>query len=66
MDGGWAEWSTWSTCPVTCGNGDQRRTRKCDNPEPEYGGIDCEDNGSEPNETKQCQKDPCPGKGTML
>ena len=30
---GWAKWSDWDICTVTCGTGSQRRTRECRNGE---------------------------------
>ena len=61
VDGGWGEWTSWSSCSLTCGNGDQIRTRKCNNPVPEYGGRDCDYNGSTNSTTKSCNLVPCPG-----
>lgn len=37
VDGGWSAWSAWSTCS----GGTQTRTRNCDNPAPQYGGLKC-------------------------
>ena len=34
---GWCEWSTWSSCTHSCGNGDKTRLRSCSN---EQGGIE--------------------------
>lgn len=49
QDGGWTDWSGWSTCrPDTQ---DHIRVRSCTNPWPEHGGKDCE--GSD-EETKPC------------
>lgn len=61
IDGGYGEWSGFSQCSVTCDGGRTRRTRKCDNPRPSYGGKDCSMLG--PNEEiKTCNIDDCPGK----
>ncbi|WAR09785.1 HMCN1-like protein, partial [Mya arenaria] len=57
VDGQWAEWSTWSVCPVTCGNGTRTRTRLCSNPAPVHGGDDCMGNGTD---ITTCVLDPCP------
>ncbi|XP_052813120.1 thrombospondin-2-like [Mya arenaria] len=60
VDGQWAEWSTWSVCPVTCGNGTRTRTRLCSNPAPVHGGDDCMGNGTD---ITTCVLDPCPVHG---
>lgn len=41
-DGRWSEWSVWSTCSKSCGDGVRTRERKCDNPEPVEGGRQCD------------------------
>ena len=45
-------WSTWNTCTVTCGGGEQTRMRACD------GGNMC--NGSN-SETQVCNSNVCEG-----
>ena len=61
-DGSWGDWSSWSTCPVTCGIGDQIRTRLCNSPMPTHGGHDCTANGSRAVQNQTCNTDPCQGK----
>jgi len=52
------EWSDWSPCSVTCGQGIQERTRFCNNPPPANGGLLCEG----PNvDSRKCQASLCPG-----
>ena len=41
VDGGFTEWSSWSDCSVSCGDGKRSRSRNCTNPEPSCGGKDC-------------------------
>ncbi|KAJ8344409.1 hypothetical protein SKAU_G00317380 [Synaphobranchus kaupii] len=38
VNGGWAPWGEWSSCPRTCGAGVQNAQRDCSNPAPKYGG----------------------------
>ncbi|CAG2226974.1 ADAMTS13 [Mytilus edulis] len=46
INGGWSSWSNeWTVCSRTCGGGVKTRTRKCNNPEPRYGGSDCQGEG---------------------
>ncbi|KAJ8010539.1 hypothetical protein DPEC_G00076130 [Dallia pectoralis] len=56
VDGGWTPWSVWSDCPVTCGRGNQIRSRACINPPPRNNGTHC--NGSE-REAQDCHAQPC-------
>ncbi|XP_066297373.1 uncharacterized protein [Branchiostoma lanceolatum] len=57
VNGNWSEWTSWSTCNVTCGLGNQSRSRSCDNPPPQHGGANC--TGS-PTEARACDSgQPC-------
>ncbi|CAF3442509.1 unnamed protein product [Rotaria sp. Silwood1] len=41
VHGDWSPWSTWSTCPETCGKTFRSRTRTCTNPTPKNNGRLC-------------------------
>ncbi|KJH42087.1 thrombospondin type 1 domain protein [Dictyocaulus viviparus] len=41
VDGGWTEWSEWSTCDKSCTDTQRSRTRFCTNPRPSQGGQPC-------------------------
>ncbi|WAR31012.1 HMCN1-like protein, partial [Mya arenaria] len=58
--GNWGEWVTWSTCSATCNGGLEHRHRSCSNPSPQYGGQDCDGNGTE---SKTCFLTHCPVAG---
>lgn len=58
VDGGFDEWGNYSECSVSCGGGNQMRTRTCTNPVPQNGGQPCVGAHSE---TKECNTQPCPG-----
>ena len=47
VDGGWSEWSQWSTCEKPCGGSVVNRTRLCNNPTPSNGGALCNGVNSE-------------------
>ena len=47
IDGHWGRWSDWSSCSVTCGDGYRKRYRKCDNPAPVQGGLNCPGSSTE-------------------
>ena len=59
VHGMWALWSSWSECSVSCGIGNQFRTRTCDNPEPANGGRSCH---GEEREARTCAPIECPSK----
>ncbi|XP_078616379.1 uncharacterized protein LOC144884783 [Branchiostoma floridae x Branchiostoma japonicum] len=60
-DGHWSQWGSWSGCDVTCGIGNQLRSRSCDNPPPVGGGANCIGDSEE---TRTCDTgQPCPVDG---
>ena len=48
-------WSEWSTCSLTCGSGEQMRTRECDQ---NCDGVQIDDL----KETQSCNNGDCQGK----
>ncbi|XP_013411289.1 uncharacterized protein LOC106174328 isoform X4 [Lingula anatina] len=64
VDGGYSQWSSWSTCTVTCEGGTQERTRSCTNPAPANNGSDCSGLGPA-TETQQCNTQGCPVNGGL-
>jgi hypothetical protein len=56
VDGYWLDWSKWTTCDVTCGEGSQQRSRSCI--EPLHGGRRCDGNSTE---IQACNTQDCPG-----
>ena len=41
VNGAWGDWSTWA-CDITCGSGGlSSRSRLCNNPPPQHGGLEC-------------------------
>ena len=59
-DGGWGSWSSYSPCSRTCGGGEKRRTRQCDNPAPSDGGAEC---SGPSNQIESCALQACPVDG---
>ncbi|XP_028409018.1 uncharacterized protein LOC114531606 [Dendronephthya gigantea] len=64
VDGNYSEWSKFTECDQTCGNGTQLRTRLCDDPAPNYGGRNCSILGPS-EETRHCNPRPCPIHGNL-
>ena len=62
IHGGYGEWSSWNPCSKLCGPGVQNRTRKCNNPAPQYNGLGCGIHGPRI-ENRTCQVKPCPING---
>ena len=58
VDGGWTQWSSWSSCSATCGVGSRTRTRNCTDPAPQGDGADCVGASSG---TESCNIVACPG-----
>ena len=56
VNGEWGDWTSYSTCDVTCGDGMKTRTRTCNNPPPSNGGLFCPEGNSE---TVPCSEQPC-------
>lgn len=61
VNGGWSAWSLTGVCSATCGGGEQRYERRCNNPTPKNGGLQCAglDHKFEPCNTQCCAGDPC-------
>ena len=58
VNGGYSEWTEWTPCDKTCGDGIQERERGCINPSPSNRGKDCSDLGPA-SETKKCKIAEC-------
>lgn len=65
VNGGYGNWSLNTSCTVKCGEGFETWTRKCNKPEPKYGGRNCSHLG-ESVEYRPCYKKPCIGKIHIL
>ena len=58
VHGEWSDWGSWSPCSVSCGEGEQTRSRRCENPAPNEYGDYC----TGVNVTSQlCTEEECPG-----
>ncbi|KAL3870955.1 hypothetical protein ACJMK2_038980 [Sinanodonta woodiana] len=57
VDGQWGAWSNWSECSLTCDLGVRTRTRLCDRPTPDNGGLSCFGEGLE---AEPCNETTCP------
>jgi len=56
--GGWSAWSSWSACSATCGKGERKRGRVCNNPVTLVGERPCPGPAVM---KKTCPMIPCPG-----
>jgi hypothetical protein len=62
VNGNFAEWSAWSACSKSCGDGKSTRSRKCESPSPKFGGKSCAQQGLGPSEERQkCNVKDCQG-----
>ncbi|GFS05116.1 SCO-spondin [Elysia marginata] len=61
VDGVYLAWSEWSECSVSCGGGQQWKSRTCQ--APQHGGQDC---AGPDNVTQTCNTQPCPIDGVWL
>ena len=59
VNGGWGEWTAWSSCTATCGGGSRSKNRPCNTPTPAHGGKVC--SGSAHEELEECNSDECSG-----
>ncbi|XP_035676270.1 signal peptide, CUB and EGF-like domain-containing protein 1 [Branchiostoma floridae] len=55
--GGWSQWTDWTPCSVTCGNGTHERWRQCNSPPPKEDGKDCVGISTE---METCRLQDCP------
>ncbi|XP_078198084.1 SCO-spondin isoform X14 [Callithrix jacchus] len=53
----WTLWSPWSSCPVSCGGGNQVRIRACRAAAPPHGSSPCPGPDTQ---TQPCGQQPCP------
>ena len=61
VDGDYSQWTSWSACSITCGDGFQTRTRLCNSPSPENGGRTCIEQGLGGSmEMQTCKLADCP------
>ena len=63
IDGGWSDWTSWSSCQSNCR---KQRNRTCDSPTPFFGGDDCPGNKTELRPTPCYDGDCCPGEKDTL
>uniref|UniRef100_A0A7M5V0F3 Uncharacterized protein n=1 Tax=Clytia hemisphaerica TaxID=252671 RepID=A0A7M5V0F3_9CNID len=56
VNGTWAPWGDWGGCDKPCGTGFRYRWRKCTNPAPQNGGLDC---AGDNREHKTCNTNLC-------
>ncbi|XP_040152490.1 semaphorin-5A isoform X2 [Anopheles arabiensis] len=57
IDGGWGPYGDFGECSAVCGGGFRIRRRKCDNPVPQNGGMDCSGCHFD---YEVCNTQPCP------
>lgn len=57
IDGNWGPYGSWSECSAPCNGGFRLRRRKCDDPVPQNGGLDCVGCSVD---YEVCNTQPCP------
>ncbi|XP_073239582.1 properdin-like isoform X2 [Porites lutea] len=57
VDGQWGPWGEWTLCSKSCGIGESKRQRFCNNPPPQNDGRPCIGNSEE---TRRCLRQYCP------
>ncbi|XP_044177006.1 coadhesin-like, partial [Acropora millepora] len=62
VNGGYSQWTVFTKCTKTCGQGTRFRSRNCNNPVPRFGGLNCSILGDDV-ETVKCNTQPCPENG---
>ncbi|XP_062505354.1 SCO-spondin-like isoform X2 [Corticium candelabrum] len=60
VNGEWSAWTAYTDCPRSCGGSRYQRTRKCDNPPPNFDGLPCPGDYIE---STQCNTQECPVNG---
>ncbi|XP_066935071.1 uncharacterized protein [Clytia hemisphaerica] len=58
IHGAWGQWTEYGSCDRTCGFGNRKRTRKCDDPLPQHDGDYCP--GTDEEIISGCNPYPCP------
>ena len=64
IHGNYSQWSQFTHCSRTCGNGTKVRTRNCTNPVPQYNGNNCSIYG-ESTQVLWCNSHSCPIHGNF-
>lgn len=62
VNGGYSQWTVFTKCTKTCGQGTRFRSRNCNNPVPRFGGLNCSILGDDV-QTVKCNTQPCPVDG---
>ena len=63
VNGNYTQWTMWTACDKSCGNGTRTRSRSCSNPAPANGGKTCLEQGlGDDIEDEECFLVHCPSK----
>ena len=63
VNGGYTLWTAWSACSQTCGDGFYTKTRRCENPTPQFNGKTClQQNLGPAAQFEACRDYNCPSK----